>query len=163
MRKCVWLKEHGMSLVMQHEWLKHISLVMKRVITHTDVHIVAHFKARRRMSLCFLPSDTLAHTLSVTDKQSFRKGQTQQTFCFAPARGHDPRHLRLMPAWVQRLRRDTDLVPQVHHSHCRASPTRLSSNWWKLSGLWLIRSLEQMYFTSTLGPYILFILFYLFI
>lgn len=36
-----------------------------------------------------------------------------QTLCFAPAGGHDPKHLRLTQAWVHRLRRGSVLVSQV--------------------------------------------------
>lgn len=71
------------------------------------------------------------HALAITDKQSFREAIHSalllQTFCFAPARGRNPKHLRFVPIRVHCLQSVTDLVPQVRHSRRSASLTPLSS------------------------------------
>jgi len=101
---------------------------MEKAYLRTSAHTRSWLFSLRAGRVLFSPSVTHScnHRQTVF-QEAIHSALFLQTFCFAPARGHDPKHLRIMPARVQRLRRGTDLVPQVRHSHCSASLPPLSS------------------------------------
>lgn len=125
-----------MSLVTQYEWLKDWSSVMKkahiltseqaRFFTRTFLHALKEKKNDSLFSRWHTQAHTCNHRQTVF-QEVIRTAFLLQTFCFSPARGHNPEHLRFMPIRVHCLRSVTDLVPQVRHPHCSASLAALSS------------------------------------